>query len=160
MQDRRIVTWKSKQVGFKLDDLTSDTEGETDNYILCITPQSVWFLRTMLAMYGQFYNRWFDFDRDIIDQLVSQTEISLTVPLGCETDLTRIADAMEAMLANQIDQALFLTELQGINNNLANLNGTLVDLGGGETLVPFLDDIEDTLDDIGTILGIAGAVIG
>lgn len=160
MPDQRVTTWKSKQVGFTVADLASDTEGEDQNYIICISPDSVWLLRTMLSFYGYFYNRFLDFDKEVVDDLVARTERSLIVPLGCEGDLTRIADALEAMLELQIDQALFLTELEGINNNLANINGSIVAIGEGGLPASIFDDIEETLDDIGTVLGIAGAVIG
>jgi hypothetical protein len=68
--------------------------------------------------------------------------------------------ALEGMLELQIDQALFLAELEGINNNLANLNGSIVAIGEGGLPATLFDDIEETLDDIGTVLGIAGAIIG
>lgn len=160
MPDERVTTWKSKQVGFDHNVMLDNTLGETDNYIICISPQSVWLLRTMLAMYGHFYNRWSGFAKDDIDQLVSLTERSLIVPLGCETDLTRIADALEAMLDLQIDQNLFLQQFEAINSHLADLNGNLVDIKNGQLNEGLFDDIEETLDDIGTVLGIVGTVIG
>lgn len=160
MPDRRVTTWKSKQVAFVKTALLDDTLGEDDDYIICISPASVWLLRTMLAFYGYFYNRWLGFTRSEIDQLVAETEVSLVSVLGCETDLKRLADALESMDTKAIDQNLFLQELVAMNTHLANLSDTLVSIGGSSNLVPFLDDVEDVLDDIGTILGIAGAVIG
>jgi len=159
MQDVRVTTWKSKQVGFWASALADDTEGETDNYIICITPQSVWLLRTMLAMYGEFYNRFFGFTKDQVDQLVSETERSLIVPLGCETDLTRIADALEAMLQLQIDQNLFLQQLEAINTHLANVSGSLVSLSDGQVGVEHIDDIEETINEVVKILGAAGVIL-
>lgn len=153
--DRRVQTWASKQVQFDKSLISELTEGESECALYLFTPSEVWLLASLLEFFGDYANRWINFDNQLdIDNLRSQTLRGLINPVACSEDIERIAVALEAMAVSL--EALNLKIGPGsptISDRLLSIEGALDDI---ETKLPsstLFDEIETVLDNTAVILG-------
>ena len=165
--DTRVETWASKIAVFDYTQCVAMTDGETDEAytVHCLSPFARWFLLTVASFYGEFTTRWTDWPDGLAEQVYAESVKGLVNVMACETDVTRIATATEAILA----------EFQSLNNRVGlgpsgeDINGRLADIEVrlGEILVrlpttpldpSLVDQIEEILDGVGTILGAASVL--
>lgn len=169
MRPSRVETWDDKQIAFDYtvaQEMTSGEEAEDAYTFHCFTPLQRWLLLSLISFYPQFDNRWSDdWPSDIKYQLISETTRRLVTVLACETDVTRIADILEAQLPQlttmnaKLD--LIIAALSDIDATvdvgLADLVISLSGIQGQITAGIFDDDIIDQvellLNGIAIILG-------
>jgi hypothetical protein len=166
-QDQRVETWASKIAVFDHDRMVELTAGEDDDAytVHCLTPRARWLLLTLVSFYGEFTGRYVNWPEGEARDAYSETVKGLINVMACQTDMTRIADATEAAVV----------ELQSLNNRIGigpggeDINGRLADIEVrlGEILVrlpatpldpTLIDQIEEILDGVGTILGAAAVL--
>lgn len=162
--DQRVETWASKIAVFDYDAAVELTDGETDEAytVHCLTPYARWFLLTVTSFYGEFASRWTGWPEGEADQTYSEAIQGLVNVMTCETEVTRIAVAAEAVLAQFVelndrigigpaDESINL-RLDDIEARLAEISGKLPDTPLDPALI---DQIEEILDGVGTVLGAA-----
>lgn len=162
--DRRLETWESKITSFDYDECVLLTNGETDEAytVHCLTPYARWFLLTLASHYGEFTTRWVNWPNGEALQTYSEAVQGLVNVMTCETEVTRIAEATEAILT----EFESLNERVGLGAGGESLNERLADIEIrlGEILVrlpsspldpSLIDQIEEILDGVGVILGAA-----
>ena len=161
MPDRTVTTWLSKQAEFHKPVMLELTVEEED-VIVCLSPRARWYLLSVSAMYGEFANRFKEWDPGEALEMVHDAEASLIMTLGCQSDLTRIADALEAMLALMVDQSLVLNQLTRLADATeaqgAEFTGIGAIIGGAGVDEGLIDQIEEILDGVCTILGAAAVL--
>lgn len=157
MTDSRVLTWYGKQVQLDKDLLIEATEGETTPYyMVCLSPQSIWLLLTLLEFYTSFPSRFVGFeDQREVDQLHADALRGLICAVACEQDIQDIVAQLVIMNDTQAeiwntlggedgDLNLRLTEIE---TALQTLNTTVA------LLDPLIDKIEPILNGVGVILG-------
>lgn len=157
MKDNRIETWGSKQVAFDKDDLTAMTVGESDYYVICLTPQSRWLLLTLLEFYAIFENRWKNFTDDERFQLHSQTLKGMVCPMACSEDIQAINTTLEAINTTLIALSAKLgpteTDIDGRLSDLSDDMDALTAAVTSSFPSSIFDQIEPILNGVGVILG-------
>jgi hypothetical protein len=165
LPDRKVVTRESKLWRADYSEALAATLGEDDDEytVHCLTPLSRWLLLGLVHFYGQWPSRWVgDWPEGLPDQVYQEAIKGLIDIMACQTDMTRIADATEAML----DRLDSLNDRIGLGPSGQDLNSRLADietrLGQIITHLPdtpldpsLIDQIEQILDGVGTILGAA-----
>lgn len=162
--DRRIETWDSKITSFDYDECIALTDGETDESytVHCLTPYARWFILTLISHYGEFTTRWVGWPAGDAEQTYSEAVQGLVNVMTCETEVTRIAEATEAILAEFVT----LNERVGLGGGGESINDRLdeIEVRLGQILVRLpetpldpglIDQIEAILDGVGVILGAA-----
>lgn len=158
MRPNRVETWDDKQIAFDYtvaQEMTLGEEAEDAYTFHCFTPLQRWLLLSLISFYPQFDNRWSDnWPSDIKYQLISETTRRLVTVLACETDVTRIADILEAQLPQlttmnaKLD--LIIAALSDIDATvdvgLADLVISLAGVQGQITAGIFDDDLIDQIE--------------
>ncbi len=169
MPEVRVETWEAKQIAFDYTAAQAMTLGEEENdayTIHCFTPTQRWLLLSLISFYSIFSNRWSS-DWPLVekDQLISETTRKLVTFMACETDVTRIADILEAQLPQlttmnaKLD--LIITAINNIEGTLDTQLGDVVsgiaDIQtqiGSSTFEPnIIDQVEAILNGASVILG-------
>lgn len=158
MRSGRVETWDDKQIAFDYtvaQEMTTGEEAEDAYTLHCFTPLERWLLLSLVSFYPQFESRWSDdWPPDEKYQLISETTRRLVTVLACETDVSRIADILEAQLPQltvmnaKLD--LIIAALSDIddtvNVGLADLVISLAGIQGQITAGIFDDDIIDQVE--------------
>lgn len=169
MRSQRVETWDDKQIFFDYDVAQEMVLGEEeeDAYTFhCFTPLERWLLLSLISFYPQFDNRWSDdWPADEKYQLISETTRKLVTILACETDVSRIADILEAQLPQltvinaKLDSiALALSDLDTtLDTDLIAINNTIAGISSQIASSTFddetIDQIELIMNGIAVILG-------
>lgn len=158
MRSSRVETWDDKQIAFDYtvaQEMTLGEEAEDAYTFHCFTPLERWMLLSLISFYPQFDNRWSDdWPADIKYQLISETTRKLVTVLACETDVSRIADILEAQLPQltvmNLKLDLIIAALSDmddtVNVGLADLVISLAGIQGQITAGIFDDDIIDQVE--------------
>lgn len=175
MGDVRIETWETKQIAFDYATAQAMTEGEEENdayTIHCFTPLQRWLLLSLISFYPIFSNRWSDdWPSEEKDQLVSETTRKLVTFMACETDITRIADILEAQLPqlttinSKLD--LVITAIDNIEGTLdtrltevvSGISDIKVQIGTSTFEPNIIDQVEEILNGAAVILGASGVPV-
>jgi len=164
MADRRIQTWESKLCRFDYVAAQADTLGEDDLYTVhCLPPLSRWLILTLVSFYGEWASRWVGgWPEGKPEEVYAQTMKGLIDVMTCQTEVTRIADTMEDILAafQSLNDRVGLGPTgQDLNSRLADIETRLTDIYGRLPQTPLdptlIDQIEQILDGVGTVLGAA-----
>lgn len=175
MRPSRVETWDDKQIAFDYtvaQEMTLGEEAEDAYTFHCFTPLQRWLLLSLISFYPQFDNRWSDnWPSDIKYQLISETTRRLVTVLACETDVTRIADILEAQLPQL---TIMNAKLDLIIAALSDIDAT-VDVGFADLVIglagvqgqitagifddDIIDQVELLMNGIAVILGAASIPI-
>lgn len=161
MSDKRITSYASKQITFDKSVSESLTVGESAYYWVCLTPLQRWYLLTLCQFYEDWVNRWTGgwTDTERID-LVASTTYELEEPMACQEDIQALVAAVQGigLTMQEIRDKISANE-EDVVTALENIATKIDGLGDPSDLVPYLDDLEEVLDGVGTILG-AAAILG
>lgn len=157
-KDWKVTTQASKIFDIDKDTLADLTEGESDYYLVCMTPASRWLLSSLLMFESDYYNRWSNFSgvREI-DQLVATALEEMICPMTCTEDFLDLITAVQALNLSLIEIRDRLGDTNGdldakietVGDNVALLTTELSILG----LPDLIDKIEPMLNGVGVILG-------
>lgn len=169
MRPSRVETWDDKQIAFDYtvaQEMTSGEEAEDAYTFHCFTPLQRWLLLSLVSFYPQFDNRWSDnWPSDTKYQLISETTRRLVTVLACETDVTRIADILEAQLPQlttinaKLD--LIITAIDDIEGTLntelgdiaSGISAIQVQIGSSTFEPNIIDQVEAILNGAAVVLG-------
>ncbi len=158
MRSSLVETWDDKQIAFDYtvaQEMTLGEEAEDAYTFHCFTPLERWLLLSLVSFYPQFDNRWSDdWPASEKYQLISETTRKLVTVLACETDVSRIADILEAQLPQLTVMNLKLDAIitalgamdDTVNVGLADLAIGLAGIQGQITAGIFDDDIIDQVE--------------
>lgn len=169
MRPTRVETWDDKQIAFDYtvaQEMTLGEEAEDAYTFHCFTPMERWLLLSLISFYPEFENRWSDdWPSDIKNQLISETTRKLVTILACETDVSRIADVLEAQLPEltvmntKLDAIIAALGIisDAVDVGLSDLDTTLTgiqgELSAGVIDEDLIDQIELLINGVAVILG-------
>lgn len=157
-KDWKVTTQASKIYRSDYASQSDLTQGEPDYWLVCLTPESIWLLSSLLAFQEVYKNRFINYPSvDNREQLLANTWFALECPMACQDDIQAINTTLQGILLTlqemrdrlggptadlSVDLNAIITAINAVNTSVATLD-----------IADLIDQVEPLLDGVGVILG-------
>lgn len=159
-KDSQVTTWLSKLPIFDYQDVLSLSNGESSYSIHCLSPDVRVLLLNLLVWYIDWKSTWVNFPDELTRaDLLARAIYEVANQMACSEDIALVIQHLAAISLTQTEirdnlgavNTTLASELGEVNSSLA----TLITSVDGAFPSALIDDIEEILDGVGTILGAA-----